>query len=138
MDAYSARGSIDKRNSLDLLARRSIDARSTCSSVDCSSAAANALVGPGWTRLLSFSSSSSSNAQGCVADSAEQQAEEERVKLGGCLLRPAACAIFPTALATPLKMLYCIGSVCIGMNSNCRWLCNLLPLLLVHCQCNGS
>jgi hypothetical protein len=41
------------RSSVDFLRRKSMDARSTRSSIDCSSAAGNALVGPGWSRVLS-------------------------------------------------------------------------------------
>uniref|UniRef100_A0A383WMY9 Protein kinase domain-containing protein n=1 Tax=Tetradesmus obliquus TaxID=3088 RepID=A0A383WMY9_TETOB len=90
-DARSALGSFDARGSFDLLACKSIDARSSCSSIECNSAAANALVGPGWTRVLSFSnSSSSSNTQASAAAAAAdahdvdagQGQTDDRVKLG--------------------------------------------------------
>ncbi|KAF6252967.1 kinase-like domain-containing protein [Scenedesmus sp. NREL 46B-D3] len=94
-DMRSARGSIDgrsaragsaTRNSFDLTGVKSMDACSTCS-IDCSSAAVNALVGPGWTRVLSFSNSSSNSGidgplNAAAPGAAQQQGEEQSVKLG--------------------------------------------------------
>jgi hypothetical protein len=82
-DASSARASLGTRSSgFDFLRRKSVEARSSGCSIDCSSAAANALVGPGWSHVLSFTNSSSGSEDGCAGDAAQHQQEAEGVKLG--------------------------------------------------------
>ncbi|WIA19684.1 hypothetical protein OEZ85_005612 [Tetradesmus obliquus] len=81
-DARSALGSFNARGSFDLLACKSIDARSSCSSIECNSPAANALVGPGWTRVLSFSSSSSNTQASAAAAAAAAAADADDVDAG--------------------------------------------------------